>query len=87
MFKKQISVDSSSEIISDDYENLGKTVKNFTSVENDLRDIGKCIDDLVATEDKQMSLNIMSEVRVKILQMQSSLKFFLEDVEGYLSKY
>lgn len=85
MFKKD-NVNLDLDISKVDYEILGRTVKNFTSIENDLNYIGKCIDEIVATEDKRACLNAMSEMRIKLLEMQTTLKSFLADTEIYLAK-
>lgn len=85
MFKKD-NVNLDLDISNFDYEILGRTVKNFTSLENDLSYVGKCIDEIVATEDKQSCLNAMSEMRIKLFEMQTTLKSFLADTEIYLAK-
>ena len=63
---------------------LGMIVRQFTDIENDLRNIGTHIDKLVESTDKENSIENVSAVRLNLMTMALTLKEFTDIVDDYL---
>lgn len=63
---------------------LGKVVRNFTLVENILRDIGSFIDTLVPLEDEDVFKEVISNMYFKVASLESSVEQFKNDLSSYI---
>lgn len=65
---------------------LGVIVRAFTDMENSLRDIGACIDELVVTEDDHEFREIVSSMYFKLSSMSSvSIESLKDKITSYIT--
>ena len=71
-------------MISDQF--AGRSLKNFTIVEDELREVGKCMDDLSGDIDNVNTLEIASTMLVKLLSMKQLLDDYIQDVQNSIDQ-
>lgn len=71
-------------MISDQF--AGRSLKNFTIVEDELREVGKCMDDLSGDIDNVNTLEIASTMLVKLMSMKQLLNDYIQDVQNSIDQ-
>lgn len=71
-------------MISDQF--AGRSLKNFTVVEDELREVGKCMDELSGDIDNVNTLEIASTMLVKLMAMKQLLDDYIKDTQNSIDQ-
>lgn len=71
-------------IISDQF--AGRSLKNFTVVEDELREVGKCMDELSEDIDNVNTLEIASTMLIKLMAMKQLLDNYIDDTQDSINQ-
>ena len=62
----------------------GSSLINFTAVENSLRSVGECMDEISNDVDGENILDISNKMLIKLMSMKVSLDTYIEETKLFL---